>query len=481
MSAERAGVREVAPESCATVSDALAALDDGAVTSVALVDRALEAADRLDGRVGAFLHRREQAARLDAVRADEARARGEARGALHGIPLGIKDILVTADGPTTAQSLVLDPDWGSRHGEAVACRRLRDAGAIVVGKTTTMEFAIGLPDVSKPFPIPHNPWDLGCWPGGSSSGTAAGVAAGMFLAGLGTDSGGSVRLPAALCGITGLKPTYGRIPLTGCVPLGFSVDTIGPMAWTARDCALLLQVLAGHDPSDPRSVDEPVPDYLATLNGDLSGLRIGVDRFARIPGADKDPALPAVFDAALDALRECGATLVEIELPYYQELTACNYVIMMSEGLSYHLPDLQKRWTEYGAPTRFAFASAAEFSAADYIQAQRVRRVGQRAVARQFADLDLIATPTTSCGAPRYDENSLIPPLDIPSNFHTPYWNVLGLPTISVPMGLGTGGLPLGMQLTGQPFDETTVLRAGDAFQTHTAHHRTRPQLPGTV
>src|SRR6201996_337066 len=230
-----------------TITDAAAALRSGQVSSVELVSEAIAVADAADETLGVFLNRFVDQSLAAAKEADAKQAAGEELGPLHGIPLGIKDIITTSEGVSTAQSLILDPAWS--HGDAEVVTRLRDAGGIIAGKLTTMEFAIGMPDFSKPFPIPRNPWNPDHWTGGSSSGSGSSVAAGMVLGALGTDTGGSIRIPAAFCGITGLMPSFGRVPKSGCVPLGYSLDHIGPMARSARDCALMLSVLAGHDAS----------------------------------------------------------------------------------------------------------------------------------------------------------------------------------------------------------------------------------------
>jgi aspartyl-tRNA(Asn)/glutamyl-tRNA(Gln) amidotransferase subunit A len=460
-----------------TITDAAAALRAGETTSVELVEQAIAVADATE-ELGSFLTRFVDSSRAAAQAADEALARGDDVGPLHGIPLGIKDIITTVEAPTTAQSLILDPAWS--HGDAVVVSRLRDAGGIVMGKTSTMEFAIGIPDASKPFPVPKNPWNPDRWAGGSSSGSGSAVATGAVLGALGTDTGGSIRIPAAYCGITGLMQTFGRVPKSGCVPLGYSLDHIGPMARSARDCALMLGVLAGHDRSDACSVDVPVPDYLAALTGDLTGVRVGVDRLSRIGGAYEDPALPAVFDAAIAVLAERGAEIVDVELPFYAEMTAADMVIMCSEALAYHLPDLQTRWADYFAGTRAMVGTGALYSAADYVQAQRVRRVGQKALAAVFADVDLLVTPTSGAGAMAFtDLDEMIERAGAGAfgAVYTPYWDTAGNPALVVPMGNTADGLPLSLQIAGRPFEETTVLRAGDAFQQATTWHRQVPEL----
>jgi aspartyl-tRNA(Asn)/glutamyl-tRNA(Gln) amidotransferase subunit A len=461
-----------------TITDAAAALRSGEVTSVELMRRALAVADAVDEKLGTFLNRFVDSSLAAAAAADAALAAGAEVGPLHGIPLGIKDIITTSEAPSTAQSLVLDPAWSA--GDAVVVSRLRAAGGIVAGKLSTMEFAIGAPDATKPFPIPRNPWNPAHWAGGSSSGSGSGVATGAVLGALGTDTGGSIRIPAAYCGITGLMPTFGRVPKSGCVPLGYSLDHIGPMARSARDCALMLTALAGHHPSDSSALDVEVPDYLSGLTGDLSGLRIGVDRLSRIGGDAEDPAVPAVFAAVVTALESLGATIVEVELPHYAEMTSAGMVIMFSEALAYHRPDMQTRWSDYAAGTRKVIGSGLCFTAADYVQAQRVRRAGQRAVAELFTQVDLLLTPTVGAGATSFEElDATVRDLSTGAfgPTYTPYWDTTGHPVLSVPAGFTANGLPLGMQLIGRPLDEPTVLKAGDAFQQVTDWHLRVPPI----
>ncbi|GAB2990261.1 amidase [Amycolatopsis acidiphila] len=388
----------------------------------------------------------------------------------------MKDILAMAEGPTTAQSLILDRTWGAGR-DAPVVSRVKAAGAVITGKTTTMEFACGMPDAAKPFPIPRNPWNPGTWTGGSSSGTGSGVAAGMFLAGLGTDTGGSIRIPAAFCGVSGLMPTFGRVPKSGCVPLGYSLDHIGPLARSARDCAAVLEVLAGPHASDPDCVDAPftAPEF----TGDLSGLRVGVVREHHFPEGS-DPALAATFDAAAAVLAEQGATVVEVTLPYWQEMITADLVTMGCEALAYHRADLTGRWTDYFVGTRAMMATGAMVSGADYVQAQRVRRVAQDAVAALFETVDVIACPTASTGAPEIED--LAGPdgqPDVGAMFetvHTPYWDSVGNPVLAVPMGFTAGGMPLSLQLAGPAFGEAAILRAGEAFQQSTDWHLRVPE-----
>ncbi|MFE3229396.1 amidase [Nocardia sp. NPDC059228] len=458
-----------------SLTDAVAALRNGEISAVGLVEQAIANADRHDGEVGVFLTRFDDRAREQAVRVDAKIAAGSPLSPLDGIPLGIKDILAHPHGPTTAQSLVLDPAWADSVGRAVAIHRLEAAGGIVMGKTTTMEFAVGIPDPDKPFPIPRTPWDLDCWAGGSSSGSGSGIAAGMFLGAVGTDTAGSIRIPAAFNGITGLKPTFGRVPKSGVVPLGYTLDHVGPMARTAADCALLLSVLAGHDPSDPYSAWSPIQDYPAALTGDLHGVTVGVDNLDRYAAAGIDPEQPTRFTAAIDELRAAGATIVPVEIPMYPEVIAIDLVVLLAEAHAYHRRDLLERWTDYGRGSRVLLAAGSAVTGADYVQAQRVRRIAQNQVADLLDRVDLIVTPTGHLGAPRLDTIDQLQPLNVLASLHTPYWNPLGHPTLALPIGLSSTNTPLSMSITGRNFDESLVLRAGDAYQRRTTHHLTIP------
>lgn len=462
-----------------TIEAASRALRSGELTCSELVEGALRRVEDTNPRIGSFISVFADKARAAARAADAALAAGEPVGPLHGIPIGIKDILSTVEVPTTAQSDALEPEWSS--GDAVAVSRLRAAGAIVLGKTSTMEFALGLPDASKRFPIPRNPWNPDHWAGGSSSGSGSAVASGAVLGALGSDTGGSVRMPAAFCGITGLKPTFGRVPKSAVVPLGYTVDNVGPMARSAHDCAAMLQVLAGSHPADFTASCASVPDYLGVTSENLDGVRIGVDRLTRISGSQEDPAFGAAFDAGIDVLRDLGADVCEVELPHYIEVNWATIVVLQSEALTFHLPRLRARWDDYGPSTRTTFASAAMYSATDYLQAQRARRVGQRAVARILQDVDLIVTPTATVGAPLLTEVGALVADVVAGPWHTVYWNGLGNPVLSVPIGFASTGLPLGMQIAGSPFNDAEVLRAGVAFQKKTDWHLAQPPAVSTV
>jgi aspartyl-tRNA(Asn)/glutamyl-tRNA(Gln) amidotransferase subunit A len=454
-----------------TLAEVSAAIHAGDTTSVEVTTELLERADRLDPVLGTYLVRFDEAALAAAAALDAELAAGHDRGPLHGVPLGIKDIIATDDGPTTAQSLILDPAWGDQ-GDAPVVRRLREAGGVIAGKTTTCEFAIGMPDDTKPFPVPRNPWDTTTWPGGSSSGTGSGVAAGLFFGGLGTDTGGSIRLPAAFCGISGHKPTFGLVPKSGCTPLGYTYDHIGPMARSAQDCALMLAVMAGYDASDPMCSPRTLTGQLSFEPGPLTGLRIGVDRTIQTRHV-VDPALAGCLDDAVAALADAGATILDITIPHYEALSAATALGFLSEGCAYHAADLQARWADYGRATRLTLARGAFVSSGDYVQSQRVRQVGARAMAALFETLDAVVTPTAGVGA------LTLADLDFESvmeSVFTPVWNAVGYPAISVPMGFTATGLPLGLQIAAAPLSDAIALKAGMAYQAATTWHLQSPQ-----
>lgn len=460
-----------------TISDAASALRAGSLTSVQLTNALLDKIKKLDETLGAFVELTPDTALAAAEQADAAFASGVDSGPLQGIPLAVKDIIATKDAPTTANSRVLSPDWGNGI-DAPVVARLRDAGAVVVGKTTTSEFACGLPDPTKGFPIPHNPWGLEHTASGSSSGTGIAVAAGLALGGLGTDTGGSVRAPAAANGHTGLKVTFGRVPKSGVVPLGYTLDSVGPMARSAYDCAMLLEVMAGYDPGDPYASRQQVPAYSAALDGDVTGLRVGLPEVYFLDGDITEEVRVAVRDVAA-RLAAAGATVIDVMIPYAHEAHIANNVTWVGEGFAYHRNNLVNRWSDYGASTRDVLGRGAFFSGADYNQAQRVRTMFRREMAKVFDQVDVILTPTTGGGAPIAAEMSM-GSLFTAAGF-TGQWNLLGLPAVALPCGFDATGLPLSAQIVGKPFDEATVLKTADAYQRVTDWHLQVPPIAAEV
>ncbi|MFO0688639.1 MAG: amidase [Myxococcota bacterium] len=459
-----------------TIEEAGRALRSGRLSSVELTRRLQARADALDAKLGTFIARFDESALAAARRADADFAAGIDRGPLQGIPLGVKDIIAAREGATTACSQVLDPDWG-RGQDAPVVARLRAQGAVVLGKTTTLEFAMGPPDPEGPFPLHRNPWDLERWPGGSSSGTGSGVAAGLMLGGLGSDTGGSIRIPAALCGISGLKPTFGLVPRAGVVPLAHSLDTVGPMARSARDCATILQAIVGPSPDDPTTRARPAVDYAAALTGELAGLTVGVERAHHSRLAGFDPACRDRFEAAVADLERAGARIVEVRFDGHPLVSTAGLVTSGAEAFAWHRNDLRTRHADYGRGARHALAMGAFYGSADYVQAQKARAFGLATLRRVLADCDVLVMPTMGLPAPRLDADFW----EMMQWTFTPAWNLLGAPALSVPMGPIGGGLPSSLQIVGGLFDDATVLRVGDAYQQATDWHRAWPSGPRAV
>jgi aspartyl-tRNA(Asn)/glutamyl-tRNA(Gln) amidotransferase subunit A len=461
-----------------TIIDAAEWLRSGRLSSVELTQQLLRRARASQDTTAAFITLTEATALESARRADAELQQGHDRGPLHGVPLAVKDLLATRDAPTTANSRVLDPKWGDRD-DATAVRKLRDAGAVILGKLALHEFAIGWPDPDTGFGIATNPWDSARTPGGSSSGTGAAVAAGLILGGLGSDTGGSIRGPAAYCGISGLKPTFGRVSKEGCVPLGYSLDHIGPMARTMRDCALILQAIAGFDPLDPNSARVSVPDYAADLNGSVQGVRIGVPRDYFFDTPELNEEVRVAVNTALEVLASAGARVVDVPFPHADAARVAQRAIMFGEAYAYHQPDLQSRPELYGRHTRHQLLQGALYSAADYVQAQRVRSLIRDDVQRAMRDLDVLITPTTLNVAPTFEGHDPDSMLRSPSFMGV--WNLTGQPAASICCGFSDAGLPIGMQIIAKPFDEPMVLRVGDAYQQLTVWHTRTPSFSQEV
>lgn len=444
-------------------------LRSGRITSLALTEALLERCHATQETLAAFITFCDTSAREAARRADDELSAGHDRGPLHGVPIAVKDNIATRDAPTTANSHVLDDDWHA-GADATVVRRLRDAGAVLVGKLGLYEFAVGSPDPDKGFPITRNPWNLDRIPGGSSSGAGAAVAAGLVLGALGTDTGGSIRVPAAYCGISGLRPTFGRVSNEGCVPVAHTLDTIGPMARTVHDCALLLQAIEGHDPADPMTARRDLSNVAASIPGTVRGVRIGVpkDYFFTVPELDAE--VRAAVLAALDEMEAAGATVVEVEIPYIDEAYASWWTTTFAEKYTYHEPDLRRHPELYGVGARQSILTGAMLTSADYVQAQRVRTLVVEAIANAVTNVDVLVMPSTISPAPSSEDwNHFTTPS------FTAYWSLVGYPAISVNCGFTDAGLPIGLQFVGKPFDEPTLLSAADGYQQISSWHTHRP------
>jgi len=446
------------------------------LSPVELVQSRLTRIERLDGKLHSFIRVLGDEA-LAAARSAEAEIiAGRSRGPLHGIPIGLKDIYETKGVPTTGHSKVMIDHVPLR--DATVVQRFSEAGAIVLGKLATHEFAFGGPSFDLPWPPARNPWDTTRFTGGSSSGTGAAVAAGLVLGGTGSDTGGSIRGPAAYCGLAGLKPSYGRISRAGILPLAFSLDHAGPMAWNAEDCGIMLQAMAGYDPADPASADHPVPDYRASLSGEVKGLRIGLIRHFYETDNPANEATRRGIAAAVKVFEELGCSVRELRVSPLADWAACGIMIMLAEGYAIHEATLRERFSDYGEAFRDRMALAVLTTGADYVQAMRLRRELVAEFATAMVDLDLVITAAAASEAPIFDSVGKFAILERPSL--TMPFNVTGTPAMSVCCGYTTDGLPLAFQLASKPFDEATVLKAAHAYERATPWRSIRPRLPLT-
>jgi aspartyl-tRNA(Asn)/glutamyl-tRNA(Gln) amidotransferase subunit A len=432
-------------------------LRSGAVAAETLARDALTRIAKRDPVLHAFVLVTEDRALEDARRADAELRAGRDRGPFHGIPYALKDIYDTAGIRTTCHSklrLNVVPKEDS-----MAAARLREAGGVLLGKLATYEFAIGGPSFDLPFPPARNPWNPEHITGGSSSGSGTAIAARMVRMAMGSDTGGSIRGPAAWCGTVGIKPTYGRVSRRGVFPLSWTLDHVGPLTRNMEDAAITLQVLAGHDPQDPASADVPVPDYRADLEKGVAGLRIGIPRAFFATASATTAEAVAGLDRTAQQLRVAGAAVEDIELPDYALFAAAGSVIMLAEAFAIHEADMQTRLLDYGEVAAIRFMRGAAITAADFIHALRARRELTDAVNAALSRYDgLLCLPALRT-APRFDEPS--DSFSSASPIQTIPFNVTGHPAMSVPVGLGADGLPLGVQIAGRAFDEATVFRIG--------------------
>jgi aspartyl-tRNA(Asn)/glutamyl-tRNA(Gln) amidotransferase subunit A len=456
-----------------TIAEAAKLIEKKALSPVELTQSRLDRIKKLDGRLHSFIRVLPDEAHAAARTAENEIMSGRYRGPLHGIPIGLKDIYETKGIPTTGHSKVMQDHVPAE--DAVSVAKLKDAGSVVMGKLATHEFAFGGPSFDLPWPPARNPWDTSRFTAGSSSGTGAAVPAGLVLGGTGSDTGGSIRGPAALCGLAGIKPTYGLISRRGILPLAFSLDHAGPMAWTAEDCAIMLQAMAGHDPDDPASANKPIPDYRKALTGDVKGLRIGLIRhFYTTDNEASGPTRDAI-DAAARKYEEMGASVREITLSPLAEWASCGVLIMMVEAYAIHEANLRTRFTDFGEIFRDRMALAGLWTAADYVQAVRRRRELIDELDRAMQGLDLVMTASAQSEAPKIDEVPKFAIMERPSL--TMPFNVTGSPAMSVCCGYTQAGLPLSFQIAGKRFADATVLRAADAYERATPWRDRRPSL----
>jgi aspartyl-tRNA(Asn)/glutamyl-tRNA(Gln) amidotransferase subunit A len=459
-----------------SIADIAERLRTKAISPVELTTAVLQRIDALNPHLHAFITVTADRALVQAERAEREIAAGRWRGPLHGIPFSLKDVYETKGIRTTAHSRALE-DWIPER-DATCVTRMDDAGAVLLGKTATQEFSTGAV-TEGPWPAARNPWNLDYTPSGSSSGAGAAVAAGISFAALGGDTGASIRMPAAANGCVGIRPTYGRVSRHGVIPLSWSLDTCGPLARTVRDCALVLQAIAGYDPRDPGSAKVDVPTFDALLGTPIRGLRVGVDRrnfFHELV----DPQVRTAVEEAIRAIERLGATVREIELPWLAYAHAAQNVIHMTESHAYHETRIKREPYLYGPSLRAYLRLGAFVSGAEYLHAQRVRAKIRAGMLAAFHEVDVILAPTGARFGERFDEidasKRFSGGIGSKGNLAVPF-SQAGVPAISLPCGFAAEGLPIGLQIAGRPFDEATVFQVAHAYEAATPWHDMHPPI----
>ena len=457
-----------------TISELAPRLRRKEISPVEITRACLERIAKLNPALNAFITVTAESALAEARVAEAEILRGEWRGALHGVPVALKDLIDTAGVRTTAASALYKDRIPTQDAEVV--RRLRQAGAILVGKNNLHEFAYGGSSLVSYFGEVHNPWDAGRIAGGSSGGSAAAVVAGMAYAAIGTDTAGSIREPAALCGCVGIKPTYGRVPSRGVIPLSLSLDHVGPLTTTVEDAAIVLQAIAGYDPADLTTANVPVMDWVAALREGPKLLRVGVLRAYFFD--DLDPEVASALDHALRGIQTlCGEMKdVQLDVPTDRMLQA-------AESYAYHAENVARTPELYQAETVRRIRSGEKVSAAEYIQRRRDLEDARRNIRAVFSDVDVLVSPTMPMPAPAIADLTANPdalrPAELKLLRNTRPFNVWGLPAISVPCGFTEGGLPIGLQIAGPHWREDLVLRLAHAYEKATAWHKRRTRDSG--
>jgi len=428
-------------------------------------------------RLNAFMAIEAEAALAAADAADAALARGNARGALHGVPLAHKDMYYDAGKVVTCGSLIRRNFVATTT--STALQRLKDAGTVRLGSLQMVEFAYGPTGHNPHYGAVRNPWNVDHITGGSSSGSGSAVAARLTFAALGSDTGGSIRMPAHFCGVTGLKTTVGRVSRAGAMPLSQSLDTVGPLAQSAEDCALLLGLMAGADPEDPTASTLPVPDYMAATRGSLKGLKIGVPTAFYVDDLDSEVA--RVLDETMATLKKEGAEIVKVELPDQRQLTAACQLVLATEAAALHKRWMIERPQDYGAQVLMRLQNGLAIPAVTYLEAMRWRGPALAAFLAAVAGTDAMLVPVAPIPAATIAESDVGNSLNAEAviqritRFTRPI-NYLGLPALSIPCGFTKNGLPVGLQLVGRSFDEAMLLRIGAAFQRATDYHQRVPK-----
>lgn len=458
-----------------TIPEAAKLIKSRELSPVELVSAFLERIGKVDPIIKSYITILSDRVMEEAKIAETEISAGRYKGLLHGIPLAHKDLYDTKGIRTTAQSKVYEKRVPNI--DSTVIERLNRAGALMLGKLSMFEFAAGGPETSI-FDYSRNPWNTDYITGGSSSGSAAAVAASLCMGSMGSDTGGSVRGPAAACGIVGLKPTYGRVSRYGVIPISWSLDYCGPMTWSVEDNAVMLQAIAGFDENDPTTSRSNVPDYMESLTGDIKGMTIGVPKhfcFDRNAG-DMDPETIDACEKALVDLEALGANVEEIHIESLEYANIANNVICMTEGFAYHLSGFKGQPENYGENFIKHLYTGGLYSSNDYIQAQRVRAKITREFTRVLSKVDVIVTPTSPRPAWPFGENPAEGALISERSFYAPY-NQTGMPAISVPCGFNANGMPIGLQFASGAFEESTIFRIAHAYQQYAEWYKCRPQI----
>ena len=456
-----------------TIAQAASLIRDRELSPVEYVEALYARSDAYDNQLQSYLRVTRDIAISEAKQAEQEIAAGAYRGPMHGIPYGLKDIIDYAGVPTTAHSKILEHNVPDR--DATVTTRLREAGGVLMGKMATHEFAIGGPSFDLPWPPARNPWDRDYFTGGSSSGSGAAVAAGFMPAALGSDTGGSVRNPASLCGLVGMKPTYGRVSRAGVVPLSFTLDTVGPLTRTVEDNAIVLNMIAGPDPRDIASAQLTPPDFTTDLRKGVQGLRVGVIRHFYTRDMEAQPDVTQAVEDAVELLGGLGAQVSEMQLEPLDVYASCNRTILLSEAYAVHERWLKERPSDYGASLRQRLLPGAFIRAVDYVQATRLRRRLMHQFDDAMRDFD-VAITVSSMDPPGRIEDATEMARTYPRQARVPF-NVIGCPALVLPVGFTESGLPLSMQIVGRAFDESTVYRAAHAYEQATDWTARRPPL----
>ena len=451
---------------------------DTEVSCVEVVEAHLARCQALEPTLNSFITLLPDQALDAARRSDRGIASGQYRGPLHGVPLGLKDLYYAKGVRNTSGSRIFDgfvPD-----SDCTIAARFRDAGAILLGKLNMHQLAYGPTGENLDYGHMHNPWHPALIAGGSSGGSGSAAAAGQCTLTMGSDTGGSIRIPSALCGLAGLKPTYGRLSRYGLTALSWSLDHAGPMCRTVEDCALVMNAVAGYDPQDPASAEVPVPDYTRALTGDIRGLRVGVPR--EYFEAPIDPEVERAVRAAIELLGELGATVTEVSWPMYHQAASISTTVLMAEAAAYHRELVLSKGPKLMPQVRLRIEAGLFISAAEYMQAQRARTLFDHQSRDLLNDVDLLAGPTLPItahriGATEVQVGDTVMASSPALTQYTRAFNLNGFPAITVPCGFSDAGLPIGLQLAGRPFDEGTVLRAAHAYEQATEWHKRRPVL----